>query len=254
MRGNGGGVIGLLLLWLHLLFNCEGFYSFLGVSFHHHYGKIDMKKYHGLCATVVGFLVAFLLIADGMAEPVKSKGKGAEQGGQEFLHFGNMGGMLPTLEPSDLKAADSEGAQLVLKFCSQCHNAPGPGMHTVEEWNQVFWKMIWRMQIMKPQFASFMVPTYAQSHVMYSYLSGNALQAISSGDIVTTTDGAMEFVRICSQCHRLPSPTIHEAKDWRDVVHRMQRHMKSMGRVYPSSEVVDRIVAFLKLRGVKPTE
>ncbi|MBF0627923.1 MAG: hypothetical protein HQL91_06860 [Magnetococcales bacterium] len=177
--------------------------------------------------------------------------KSTPESSQEFLHFGNMGGLLPTLAATDLKDAESPGAKLVYRFCGQCHSVPGPGMHTHEEWNQVFWRMIWRMQVMRAQFKDFHVPTYGESQVMFSYVTGHALQAINTGDVAPDAEGAKEFLKICMQCHRLPDPAQHEARDWREVVVRMKSHMKNMSRTIPGQEETDRIVSFLKARAAK---
>ncbi|MBF0126375.1 MAG: cytochrome c [Magnetococcales bacterium] len=210
--------------------------------------KVSLRRF---VTTLFGLGMLVFGTLDGMTAETKAKPKAEPE--QGFLHFGNMGGLLPTLEAGDLKDSDSPGAKGVLKYCGQCHNPPGPGMHTREEWNQVFWRMIWRMQIMRAQFKDFLVPTYAESHAMFSYMTANSIQAISAGDVALQVDGAKEFSRICMQCHRLPSPGQHEGKDWREVVLRMRNHMKSMGKVMPSNEEVDRIVAFLKsTEGVKP--
>ncbi len=36
---------------------------------------------------------------------------------------------------------DSRGAQLVSRYCSQCHAAPSPSLHTQEEWKSVTQRM-----------------------------------------------------------------------------------------------------------------
>ncbi|MBF0437611.1 MAG: hypothetical protein HQL93_00675 [Magnetococcales bacterium] len=206
-----------------------------------------MKTSNGLFAGLIGtFMIALgATIGDAAEEKAKSKARPA----QEYLHFGNMGGLLPDLGSDDLKDAQSPGAQGVLKYCGQCHNVPGPGLHTREEWNQIFWRMIWRMQVMRGQFEKFLVPNYEESHTMFSYLTANAIQAVTAGD-VPQVEGAKEFLKICIQCHRLPSPIQHEAKDWREVVLRMKTHMKSMSRVSPTPEETDRIVSYLKSQSV----
>ncbi|MBF0136563.1 MAG: hypothetical protein H7833_15915 [Magnetococcus sp. DMHC-1] len=170
---------------------------------------------------------------------------------QEYLHFGNMGGLLPSLDLGDIKDSESPGAKASLKYCGQCHNHPGPGMHTHEEWNQVFWRMMWRMQIMRAQFKNFLVPHYGESQIMFAYFVANSLKSIKANEVPMQEAGAVDFVKICNQCHQLPSPAQHEVKDWREVVQRMKNHMKSMGRVYPTQEESDRIIAFLKSQSGK---
>ncbi|MBF0152822.1 MAG: hypothetical protein HQL64_03660 [Magnetococcales bacterium] len=208
-----------------------------------------MKTCHDLLAKFIGCLLVVSSTFDCVAEEVKPKSTPDSE--QEYLHFGDMGGLLPTLKENAYKDANSPGARMVVKYCGQCHNAPGPGMHTAEEWNQIFWRMIWRMQIMKVHFKSFVAPTYGESHTMFSYLTSNALQGISAGDVILQVDGAGEFIKNCAQCHRLPSPTQHEARDWKGVVDRMSGYAKNMNKALISPQEMGKVVTFLMSRGVK---
>ena len=165
---------------------------------------------------------------------------------QEFLHFGNMGGLLPTLATDDLPEPDSNGAKMIYYFCGQCHNVPGPGMHTEKEWNHVFWKMYWRMHLMKAQFTSFKVPKYDEGQIMFDYLKKNAMLSIKSSEVDADSLGAKEYMRTCMQCHNLPNPKLHKKTEWPAVVKRMQRHMKSMGKVSPSKDEERLIIQYLK--------
>ena len=40
--------------------------------------------------------------------------------------------------------------------------------------------------------------------------------------------GAGFLIRFCSQCHNLPSPSTHSAREWVEVVDRMDHHMAMM--------------------------
>ena len=40
-----------------------------------------------------------------------------------------------------LPAPDSDGAQLLKKFCSDCHAPPSPLAHTAKEWPNVVYRM-----------------------------------------------------------------------------------------------------------------
>lgn len=44
-------------------------------------------------------------------------------------------------DASTLPDAHSLGAELLLSYCSQCHNAPSPGLHTQAEWMGITHKM-----------------------------------------------------------------------------------------------------------------
>ena len=60
-----------------------------------------------------------------------------------------MGDVLPPgIDPKLLPDPGSRGARLLERYCTQCHNLPGPGMHTAAEWPQVVRRMNGRMQMM----------------------------------------------------------------------------------------------------------
>jgi len=44
----------------------------------------------------------------------------------------------PTFEPAQLPRRKSRGAQLVMRYCVQCHNLPNPAMHQSAKWPTVF--------------------------------------------------------------------------------------------------------------------
>ena len=170
---------------------------------------------------------------------------------QEFLHFGNMGGLLPTLEIDDLADEKSNGAKMIFYYCNQCHNAPGPGMHTKKEWRYVFWKMYWRMHLMNAQFKKFNIPTYAEGEVMYKYLQEYALHSIKAANVDKKSPGASVFMGTCMQCHNLPNPQMYTQKEWPTIVKRMRRHMKSMGKIIPSKKETQLTIEYLRQHAKK---
>ena len=40
----------------------------------------------------------------------------------------------PVIAPEQLPQADSAGAQLLARYCVQCHNLPNPAMHHAAKW------------------------------------------------------------------------------------------------------------------------
>src|SRR5512139_4352060 len=60
---------------------------------------------------------------------------------------GMMGGFPPGSDPASLPELHSEGAQLLQAYCAQCHELPGPGLHTADEWPAVVRRMNMRMQM-----------------------------------------------------------------------------------------------------------
>ncbi|HLK80806.1 MAG TPA: hypothetical protein VKT99_04820 [Xanthobacteraceae bacterium] len=57
--------------------------------------------------------------------------------------------------------------------------------------------------------------------------------------------GGKSFGRVCSQCHTLPSPKLHTARDWPRVVERMRENMFRMFKPVPDRATTEAIVAFL---------
>ena len=162
-----------------------------------------------------------------------------------FLHFGNMGGLMPSLNSSDLPDPSSEGAEYLQTFCSQCHNMPGPGMRTKEEWSRIYWNMYWRLHLMNSQYSSFKVPEFAEGQALFAYLSDNALKSVRLSSVDLDKAGAPEYSRTCMQCHQLPDPKQHTSAEWPVVVKRMKRHMGSMSKIVPSDDETQRIVDYL---------
>ncbi len=77
--------------------------------------------------------------------------------GWGMMHGPRMGAMMqemmsgrlpPGIAPEDLPDAESPGARLLARYCTQCHNLPAPAMHTAEEWPAVEARMFNRMAMM----------------------------------------------------------------------------------------------------------
>lgn len=190
--------------------------------------------------------IFFLASTSSMAEETDSNSEK-----DEFLHFGNMGGLLPTLELDDFPEPNSDGAKLVHKYCGQCHNPPGPGMRTEKEWTSIFWRMYWRSHVMKKEFKTFEVPNYNQGQVMFLYLKEHSLASIKSNDVDKREAGASKYLRICMQCHELPDPKQHAPNEWKSVVQRMKRHMHSMSKAAPNTESTNVLIKYLKKLSVQ---
>ncbi|MBF0610967.1 MAG: hypothetical protein G8345_04925 [Magnetococcales bacterium] len=173
-------------------------------------------------------------------------GAGEKTSKAKLLHFGNMGGLLPTLKQSDLPDHESEAAELIFKLCGQCHNSPGPGLHTVKEWETVFWRMYWRMHMMNAQFDHFMVPTFGEGELMFMYLKQNAMRPATLNKVDMEQPGAKEYVTYCSQCHQLPDPQMHTKGEWPKVTARMAKHMGSMAKNLADQATLTTINGYLQ--------
>jgi cytochrome c5 len=134
------------------------------------------------------------------------------------------------LPPSGVSAADlpepaSMGAQLVAKYCAQCHELPSPAMHSATDWPSVARRMWLRTEWLSPSLGV-KVPTMAERFALLAYLTSNALKV--SGATLPPGQGRGEFALVCSRCHALPDPRVHSREDWPTVFARMEQNMERM--------------------------
>jgi cytochrome c5 len=161
-----------------------------------------------------------------------------------------MGDMLPPTNPAQLPDPDSKGALLLQRFCTQCHNLPGPGLHTAAQWPPVVDRMVRRMRRMSGRgmmMGMSEVPTSDQVDAIMSYLRKHSLKPLSERKSTELkTPGGRAFKDACSRCHALPDPEKHTARDWPAVVERMKAYMESMGKAVPQEKELREIVGFLQ--------
>ena len=148
----------------------------------------------------------------------------------------------PGFEPAMLPEPESRGAQLGLRYCVQCHNLPNPAMHHAAKWPPVYERMVARMEgrgnmgkLMAEMMAGVSAPTKGESAVLVAYFRKHAQKPIDPAKIPEVNEpGAEAFRRACQQCHVLPDPKRHTAREWPSVVARMQANMEWMKRVVGS--------------------
>lgn len=164
-----------------------------------------------------------------------------------------MGAQLPPgIDPSDVPEVTSNGARLLGQYCTQCHEMPGPGMHTADEWPRVVDRMNQRMQMMSGRNMMRMMhdikaPSDSELRILVAYLKKHAQQAIDKTKYTDLNSPAGKiFMATCSQCHALPDPKQHTAHEWPGVVERMTRNMDAMGKPVPNRETLGAIVAYLQ--------
>jgi cytochrome c2 len=138
----------------------------------------------------------------------------------------------PAITPRRLPEASSEGARLTVRYCVQCHHLVNPAMHTAERWKSVVDRMVWRMRgngnmgtLMKEMMAEVRAPSDAEVETLTAYLQKHAQATIDPKHPALATRAGDMFAIACSQCHALPDPRRHTAKEWPAVVERMKRHM-----------------------------
>lgn len=138
----------------------------------------------------------------------------------------------PSLEPAQLPEPESVGAQLMARYCIQCHYLPNPQMHTAQRWQPIIERMVWRMQgkgnlgvVMKEMMAGVQAPTNDEAAALAAYLEKHAQREIDPAHPALRTTAGQMYSIACSQCHALPDPQRHTAREWPKVVHRMRGHM-----------------------------
>jgi hypothetical protein len=172
----------------------------------------------------------------------------------------------PTFEPRQLPAPKSRGAQLVVRYCVQCHNLPNPAMHHAAKWPTIFERMVVRMrgkgnmgELMREMMADVQAPTQDEAGVLLVYLQRYAQKPIDPKKYpeIFSAEGR-SFKLACEQCHVLPDPQRHTAIEWPAVVARMEKNMEWMNRVvgnqHPPDEPqlkIEEINAFLVKRARK---
>jgi hypothetical protein len=166
----------------------------------------------------------------------------------------------PTYEAAQLPEPESRGAQLTLRYCVQCHNLANPAMHNPAKWPEIVERMARRMQgrgnmgeLMKDMMVGVSAPTGDETKVLVAYLRKHGQRALDPKKYpdVDKPEG-QSFKLACRQCHALPDPRRHTAKEWPAVVARMEKNMQWMNRVVGNYPVpgepqlkIEEIVDFL---------
>jgi hypothetical protein len=148
----------------------------------------------------------------------------------------------PTFEAQGLPEPDSEGAGLTLRYCVQCHNLPNPAMHHAAKWRGIVERMTKRMQgrgnmgtLMEEMMAGVKAPRAEETRALVAYLRKHSQVPLDPKRYPEVERASGEAFRVaCNQCHVLPDPRRHTAREWRSVVARMQENMEWMNRVVSS--------------------
>jgi len=138
----------------------------------------------------------------------------------------------PSIEPAQLPEPDSEGARLTARYCVQCHYLPNPQMHTADKWNTIVVRMVWRMQgkgnmgvLMKEMMDSVEAPAEPEAAALARYLQKHGQKEMDPAHPALKSEAGRIFSIACTQCHALPDPLRHTAREWPAVVQRMKRHI-----------------------------
>lgn len=150
----------------------------------------------------------------------------------------------PAVAPSQLPDRASAGARLTVRYCVQCHHLPSPYMHTSARWQSVVERMVWRMrgegnmgESMKQLMSGVSAPSADEQVVLTSYLQRHGQRELDSAHPALATPAGQIFSLACSQCHALPDPLRHTAREWPAVVTRMQNHLQWTNRIVGAPEL-----------------
>jgi hypothetical protein len=145
----------------------------------------------------------------------------------------------PAIEPAQLPEPASAGARLVAAYCVQCHYLPNPAMHSAARWPAVVERMVWRMQgkgnvgpLMQDMMGDVKAPSGSDASMLVRYLQKHAQQEldIKKYPDIHTPAGHIYSIA-CTQCHVLPDPRRHTAREWPAIVERMRHNMTWANRV-----------------------
>jgi len=151
----------------------------------------------------------------------------------------------PGFTPAMLPEPDSRGAQLTQRYCVQCHNLANPAMHDAARWPAVVHRMVPRMEgkgnmgkLMSEMMAGVESPAPEETKAIVAYHVKHGQKPLDPARIPEVNAPSAEAFRLaCGQCHVLPDPRRHTAKEWPAVVARMQKNMDWMNRVVGSKAV-----------------
>ncbi|MET0093348.1 MAG: hypothetical protein ABW120_07430 [Sedimenticola sp.] len=112
----------------------------------------------------------------------------------------------PGLTLDALPESGSGGAELLDKYCTQCHNLPGPDRHTASEWREVTSKMFMlmdvsnrfgglmgRVEVMQPEDQETLL-TYLEHHGTGSIIENGSADNEVIGPWLTRSFALLPFV------------------------------------------------------------
>ena len=212
-----------------------------------------------------GLMLGVALIVTGLLGLAVLRGAGLSMGGMmggsmmdredmKAMMSRMMGAQLPPgIDPQDLPDSRSEGARLFVRYCTQCHNLPSPGMHVAEKWPRVVDRMNRHMRMMSGRGMMGMMrggvesPDDAELRAIVRYLQARAQQPMDKARYKDLDSPAgRAFQSACSRCHALPDPRQHTSVEWPGVVARMKQNMVAMGKPAPDDATVGEIIGFLQ--------
>jgi hypothetical protein len=100
-------------------------------------------------------------------------GMGARACGAAMM-MGPSGSMWTPSASASLPEAGSRGAQLVNRYCAQCHAPPSPSLHTQEEWAGVTQRMRGHIGELAASGSGVLIPNASDLNALTQYLGKHA--------------------------------------------------------------------------------
>lgn len=149
-----------------------------------------------------------------------------------------------------LPDAGSQGAQLVGRYCGQCHDIPDPATHTADRWVPSVAEMVRYMNLPAGRKAMKQpgAPSSEEAAGILAYLQAHAHQGLDMAVYQKSlaSEEGRDFRQTCNQCHGLPDPRQHTADEWPWVIRRMRMNMRQKGIQPPDKAASARILDFLQ--------
>jgi len=153
-------------------------------------------------------------------------------------------------EPAALPNAESRGAKLLGKYCTQCHGLPDPKAYSADEWPRIMGHMSTHIKAVgsrRCHLLQLVVPTEEEKGEILTFLRQSAFEPLNAGPKVPLTgEGANLYLSFCAQCHELPHPRQHRVSEWPKIVDRMQDYAYFIGRRTITDKENAAIAEFLK--------
>lgn len=204
----------------------------------------------------IGFIILIMLPLHSMAQEMllaatSTDKKGLEENNTKDLMKSVMGSVLPLgISEENLPNPKSPGAQLLIKHCTQCHELPGPGLHSANDWPKVFERMRKRTHQLSQKERVMMAiepMSDTDAKTILTYLQKHGYKTMDQRnypDLDTKIGKA--FRTTCAQCHTLPEPSTHTQEEWREVVLRMRDIMKQLGVADPGDAEIAKVIGYLQ--------
>jgi len=146
---------------------------------------------------------------------------------------------------NQLPDPQSKGAALFKSYCGQCHNLPSPRMHSKDDWPMRFEKMMDHAKLIAGASPDIKIPVDKEKQEIVSYLEKNGFRGLPATALLRGESQAFNVIWFCSVCHAVPDPDQFPAKEWGNIVDRMNSYRKKQGREEMSHSDRKEVINFL---------